>query len=521
MKKSIFFLLLITTTGIGAQKYVPFPTGNAEWNEHFKNWSSTGGLSSYIIQYFQQGDTVFNGKIYRKIYCSSPTTQNQSYYRGGIREENKRIFWIDNSNSNYSGIGKFLSNSQKNCIKQQIKTNTKEIILYDFNKTNIGDTLFSLNYSIGKIIAIDSLKINNSYRKRYKLSPYLPIMGWQYTNDYVIEGIGSVRNGLLASATPLLACLEPPMWEFVSFQSESQLLYKNPAYINYNNIARWDEMTNVPFPTKDAIWNYRIVPGPFSDSSQGDVIMSIGDSIISGDSVRYNINRKYSYYPIEAFGQLRINNQTKRVYFKYNYGDEDILYDFSLLVGDTIKYKSMPFQNNYAVVENMDSINVNGTYRKRWYLRNSIINSQDIWIDGIGSVLRDGLLNPYLRSFVTDGSSTYFGCFKHNSDIYLSQFVTSIDCPCSQWLVNVPEVKDSGNNFSVTFNPINNKLNIQSEFQGMIGFELLDLKGSVMLRTSLNALENTVDLSRYDKGLYLYRISANGALLKAGKIVKN
>ena len=50
--------------------------------------------------------------------------------------------------------------------------------------------------------------------------------------------------------------------------------------------------------------------------------------------------------------------------------------------------------------------------------------------------------------------------------------------------------------------------------------ELLDLKGSVMQQTTINASQNTVNLTLYDKGLYLYRISANGLLLKAGKIVK-
>ncbi|MEI6754088.1 MAG: hypothetical protein WCK78_13100 [Paludibacter sp.] len=45
-------------------------------------------------------------------------------------------------------------------------------------------------------------------------------------------------------------------------------------------------------------------------------------------------------------------------------------------------------------------------------------------------------------------------------------------------------------------------------------------KGSVITRTMLITSQNTVNLTQYDKGLYLYRISANGLLLKAGKIVK-
>ena len=68
-------------------------------------------------------------------------------------------------------------------------------------------------------------------------------------------------------------------------------------------------------------------------------------------------------------------------------------------------------------------------------------------------------------------------------------------------------------------NPTSNKISIGNLTESC-SFELIDLKGSVMLKTTINASQNTVNLSQYDKGLYLYRISANGVLLKVGKIVK-
>ncbi|MDD4994324.1 MAG: T9SS type A sorting domain-containing protein [Paludibacter sp.] len=42
----------------------------------------------------------------------------------------------------------------------------------------------------------------------------------------------------------------------------------------------------------------------------------------------------------------------------------------------------------------------------------------------------------------------------------------------------------------------------------------------MLIQSNLNLSENTIDIVKLDKGLYLYRISVNGTLLKAGKIVK-
>src|ERR1035437_1050689 len=114
MKKSILFFLLIATTSISSQKYVPFPTENAQWNTHYKNNSSYSGLLSCIETYIQQGDTVINTKIYKKIYLKSYIGGEQTIrFIGGIREENKCIYWIDYYYFGGNGV-KSLSNEQKN-----------------------------------------------------------------------------------------------------------------------------------------------------------------------------------------------------------------------------------------------------------------------------------------------------------------------------------------------------------------------------------------------------------------------
>ena len=172
MKKSILFLLLIAAISVGAQKYVPFPTENAQWNIHYKV-SDGIVIESIILSYSLQGDTIINEKSYKKLYLKTGTSDSPIMkLKGAIREENKRIYLIDFAVWGYMSQVKPLSPGTKNCMKQskQYQSYGKEYLMYDFNKNQIGDTLYRFDYGYGLITAIDSIKIGNSYRKRYKLN---------------------------------------------------------------------------------------------------------------------------------------------------------------------------------------------------------------------------------------------------------------------------------------------------------------------------------------------------------------
>ena len=525
MKRIIGLLsfILLFSVSVGAQKYVPFPTENAEWNVHFKNWSSIGGLSSYIDEYKQDGDTVINGKTYRKVYIKSPGTNNLSYYRGGIREENKRIYWLDNTNTRYFGMGIYLSSGQKDCMKQYLTTNTNEVVLYDFNKTNIGDTL------ITKIIAIDSVKIQNTYRKRYTILPYRQTIGWKYTYDYVIEGIGSVRNGLLAVTIPLTTCMEPPMWEFVSFKQDNQVVYKNPAYKNPNDIARWDD---IDFLKTGAQWYYGHTNYLSSDYnpkySFKDYIMykSMGDTLFDGKTCRKlevtrGGNSIYAYVT-----KMIVYQSNDSLFFKRNNDQK-----FSLLNVYGAKKGDSWITNYYSgnvvkvMVDSVSQTMVAGNALNQLHVRYTNAEHPDEWnnggpksllIEGIGDTTVFFYSSRYL-SLADDLYDNADGlrCYVH-PDLGTYHVPGTLDCT---YVTEVPRQNYSTLKVNLNSSGI---LSIDGDLSTeSCTFELLDLKGSVMLKTTLKASQNTVNLSQYDKGLYLYRISANGVLLKAGKIVKN
>jgi len=521
MKKSIIFFLLIAATSISSQKYVPFPTENAQWNVHYKNRISYSDYLSYIATYIQQGDTVINTKIYKKIYLKSYIGGEQTIrFIGGIREENKRIYWIDYyySGGNMWGV-KSLSNEQKNCLKQHIKTSNKELVLYDFNNKNVGDTLLSGLFS-AKILAIDSVLIQNTYRKRYAVEGYMLTIG-KYSYDYIIEGIGSVRAGLLNQVIPLLNCLEPPLWEFVSFEKDNQVVYKNPAYVNADSTTRWEDKKY--FDENDT-WSEDLVVTSYLLENKGFVkekyqfYLSV-DTLLAGKTYHKIISRtpNNKTQPTNYGGGIREENG--KVYYTSNADEtnnEFLIYDFSLSTGDTIQ-STYPtgLLSKKPVIMRIDTIVLqNGEKRKNFHTQ------QFSYIEGIGSP--NGFFSVMNSGEICTCDPEYSNvlvCFKkENTNLYTNNTWCSDGSCCDILMANAKIAEDI---FKVNVNQTNNKIIVYPAVSMQhYKFELLDIKGSILIQSNLNLNENTINIANLEKGLYLYRISENGALLKAGKIVK-
>ena len=99
-------------------------------------------------------------------------------------------------------------------------------MLYDFSK-QIGDTIKhdSHNSFYSTIEDIDSILIDGEYRKRFQVDNH-----WFYQNpDYIIEGIGSVKNGLLGHIT-MIPTGGYFFWEHICFKENGIVKYLNPSY---------------------------------------------------------------------------------------------------------------------------------------------------------------------------------------------------------------------------------------------------------------------------------------------------
>ena len=113
-----------------------------------------------------------------------------------------------------------------------------------------------------------------------------------------------------------------------------------------------------------------------------------GDTVVNGKSYLKVFESQDSLQTNWVqVGLIREDTNTHQVYFTDNYINEGLLYDFDLEIGDTVYVEN--FYNSESVsliVNNIDSIIINGNSRKKYFLYSEEYHRTEIWIEGIGSL---------------------------------------------------------------------------------------------------------------------------------------
>lgn len=214
MKKIILSLttFIALTVGANAQTYQPFPTSSATW-EVARCWYfyQPGWYDKYTFT-MDGTDTLNNGESFKKIYVINhhlPGTVHDTIYPteffGGLRESNKQIF----------------------IYQVWASTDTSVQLVYDFNNTNIGDTIYTNVLSgnpnlFGHLVAdTDSVLVGTQFHKRLLLQDIYN----SYNTEYWIEGIGS-SWGLPFSS---FWSITDNSYDLSCFYKNQELKYQNPA----------------------------------------------------------------------------------------------------------------------------------------------------------------------------------------------------------------------------------------------------------------------------------------------------
>ena len=210
MKHLVFLLVLVFlfNSVVKSQKYIPFPTKNVNWNVYLESsCDDDRPIYGSMLRYTIHGDTTINQILYHKLCLELDDTLNPTINSiGGLREDAKKVYFVGKDFLGYDYY--------------------EEVLLYDFSK-QIGDTIkhTSNDLFFSVIEDIDSININGSYRKRFQVNN-----NWFYHNpDYIIEGIGSVQNGLLGHITKIPTCGHH-YWEHICFREEGIVMFLNPSF---------------------------------------------------------------------------------------------------------------------------------------------------------------------------------------------------------------------------------------------------------------------------------------------------
>ncbi len=283
-----------------------------------------------------------------------------------------------------------------------------------------------------------------------------------------------------------------------------------------------------PFPDGNAVWNigysfYCWLP-PYDIGGKSYSITFSNDTVIGSQSYHKLIvpfmppatstcGGGPAYVNVYK-GAIRQDVAVRKVFIVPSASNtEQLLYDFNMQVGDTLKgYLSC----YYAVVKTVDTVLVGGSYRKRWLIGGGGYSSIYL-IEGIGFTY--GLIERY--PCATDYPDYDITCFRQNGQILYNPYpYTTTNC---ELITSTNSIQNKLFQISFYPNPANDKLNIAIHLeQGQAGSLLVyDLTGKLVLSHTLNESNDATEISAtsLSPGMYIYKLNVNNDNLKSGKLI--
>lgn len=475
----IAFLIVSIRVSCIAQSVFPGLSDNPRWRIA-ETVVYSPPFPPYFIEYTLEKDTLINGLTYTCVNYSETRTDFYISYRVGYtRTVGEKVYFKE-----------FLSGT--------------EYLIYDFGLT-VGESCYCycsafFDSTLYTATRIDTVEINGVNRKRIEVS-----VGFS-APSYWIEGIGSTQNTFFQYK----CCVQD---ELRCLSTNNGTIYLNPKYkvcdSNTQSIVdtsmQWSSMALHPGPD-NVFWNTQ---SSFVKFSKDTVVNELNYLKVweSNDSLASN----WKYVGI-------IREESLRTYFRPKGLSVDcLLYDFSLLEGDTvaIRWLSLEEMYDYMKVTLRDSIEIAGKKRLKLELSEIYSPTKDTWIEGIGSL--NGILNscdertgkPILLCVQDNGSVIYSN--SNYPKCYYS--LNSLKVSSENKLVGVN---------SVYPNPFNETLNIQSR-EPLKAITIHDVFGKVLLEKRYQGIQyqDVLSVDWFNSGIYLMKIETyNSSSILFKKLIK-
>lgn len=484
MKKIVVLLILSFNIYFGfSQNFAPI---GSTW--YYTEHTFSGNIGYLKIESVK--DTVINSQSCRKLYKEKTIGCSYHSVTEFVYSIDSTVYFWDSKLNKFQTLYDFKAGPGQSWDIQMPSLNTEDSI------ETIRFFVDSVKYEI-----INGQKLKMLYASSYYLNDSVYMPGKH--SHKIAEKIGDLGYMFNFDLSSFIACDDN--------YSDGLRCYESPDFgyystgiapsCTYSRENLWIHAEYHPFAGKGAMWYSKTsyING-FNTEHTNTFILS--------DTVEYN-NKKY----LNVNGgnaALREDFNNRKIYC-YKDGQEVLLYDFNLNIGDTIYYyKDLINLGFYKVVDSIGTITLNsGGDRKIWYLTTYTTDAQseDIWIEGIGSVIKSGVLSPLFPYIRTDGSSEYFGCFKYNDILYTDKNNSlGNTCPCG-WTVDMKEVDDNPDKVSIYPNPATGFITIKNNQGNSMDIQIIDITGRTMKRLITNNTETTINLENYPSGLYSVRMN--------------
>lgn len=265
-----------------------------------------------------------------------------------------------------------------------------------------------------------------------------------------------------------------------------------------------------PFPENDAIW-YSVNSWP--DIAPPYVLYktyryeTIGDTLIDGKMY----TKLYSFLDTDFYGNYlgayRVESDSQKVYFIDSYyNTESLIYDFSMVPGDSITINGTNYNPFTLTCYDTSSVELNGSIHKTYSIHSILTNGEECfttWVEGIGS-LRIPIETDIFCGSWFEGAYDLSCFFYQGEQIYSwlgNPFFTG--CVGTNVSLNEHHLED---NIQIYPNPVEGvaKVFSRSKKSIIINCHLFNSLGDAVYSVeSINRPEIQLDCSTLSSGLYL------------------
>lgn len=223
--------------------------------------------------------------------------------------------------------------------------------------------------------------------------------------------------------------------------------------------------------------------------------------------------------PSGYVGALRDDSISNKTFFIFaNTNDDSLLYDYNLGVGDTLRGFITLYIDTFhikPIVSSIDSILINGQYRKRWNF-DSIGYSPLYIIEGIGA--STGLIEQ-IYTYAIDFLDRFLICVKDDSTVlFVSNYNSSFGCN-----LIYAELNEINSNYSFNCypNPFSSQMTLQTNnilknatltIYNSFGQQVTQIK-------NISGQTLTLHRDNLSSGLYFLQLTQDNKILTTDKIV--
>lgn len=275
--------------------------------------------------------------------------------------------------------------------------------------------------------------------------------------------------------------------------------------------------TYVPFPTANTLWterhgNNELQPPAFF------YCFGLKNADTTINAVTYHKLYRSEDSVLtenEFYGGLR--EDAKKIYL-FEAGSEKLIYDFNLNVGDT--FPAFNSGQSGGIVTLIDSVNVSGTFRKRYAFKLADGHNTPWggnWIEGIGNGNLGGLPGGFALQPTCDCAVNNLCMRQDGFWLYHNPQYSSTNCISGGTSLHDPQARKQI--AVIAPNPV---IDIsQLIVEGNVKFdrmEVYDSRGWKVKSYAANGKSAVlIHKKEYAPGLYLYRLSASGRAVGTGK----